>query len=296
MSRNQSTPSSSYALFRCADLCQRLPTPNQNSGCEEFLDSRDGRLYDAWMPLSTSGNPGLLRKAKRAAKSVLDINQWYFRAAGGYSRPAFYNIDETYPCLRELDRNYPVIREEVETVLAQRSRLPRYHELAKREQYISGTIDADKDWKVFMLRSLVGTPEANQKKCPLTTALLAPIPNLYQAFFSILDPGKSIPAHCGFYLGYLRYHLGLVVPKNNPPSMRVNDQIHIWEEGKSILFDDSWEHEVYNKSDGLRVVLIVDLLRPMPRPLHAINTLLTHVLGRHSEEAKQIMANIKKYS
>ena len=149
------------------------------------------------MPLSTSGKPSILRKAKRAAKSVLDINQWYFRAAGGNNRPAFYDIDETYPCLRELDRNYPVIREEVETVLAQRSQLPRYHDLAKSEQYISGTIDADKDWKVFMLRSLAGTPEANQKKCPRTTAPLAPIPNMYQAFFSILDPGKSIPAHCG---------------------------------------------------------------------------------------------------
>jgi hypothetical protein len=41
-----------------------------------------------------------------------------------------------------------------------------------------------------MLRCLIGTPTANQKKCPRTTALLAKIPNLYQAFFSILDPGN----------------------------------------------------------------------------------------------------------
>lgn len=233
---------------------------------------------------------------KQSVKNVLDVNRWYYREAGGEDRPAFYDIDKTYPSLRELDRNYSVIREEVESILLHREQLPRYHELARSEQYISGAIDADKDWKVFMLSSLVGKPEVNQKRCPRTTALLEKIPNVYQAFFSILDPGKSIPAHCGSYLGYLRYHLGLVVPKNNPPSMRVKDQIHTWEENRSIVFDDSWEHEVYNKSDGLRVVLIVDLLRPMPRPLHAINTLLTHVLGRHSEEAKQIMANIKKYS
>jgi aspartyl/asparaginyl beta-hydroxylase (cupin superfamily) len=78
--------------------------------------------------------------------------------------------------------------------------------------------------------------------------------------------------------------------------MRVKDQIHTWEEGKSILFDDSWNHEVYNKSDGLRVVLIVDFLRPLPAPLHATNWLLTHLVGRHSEEARQILANIKKFS
>ena len=240
--------------------------------------------------------PTLKRLLKQSAKKVLDINRWYYRAAGGENRPAFYNIDETYPSLRILDQNYPVIRQELEEVLSQRDKLPRYHDIAQKETYISGTIDADKDWKIFFLRSMVGTPEANQNKCPQTTALLEKIPNLYQAFFSILDPGKSIPAHCGDYLGYLRYHLGLIVPKNNPPSMRVKDTIHTWEEGKSILFDDSWNHEVYNKSDGLRVVLIVDFFRPMPAPLHAINRLLTHTLGRHSEEAKHILANIKKFS
>lgn len=245
---------------------------------------------------TTIPEPGISQRLKQSVKNVIDVNRWYYRSAGGESRPAFYNIDDTYRSLRELDGNYPVICEEVEAVLRNRDQLPRYHDLAKSEKYISGTIDADKNWKVFMLRSLIGTPEANQKKCPRTTALLEKIPNLYQAFFSILDPGKSIPAHCGTYLGYLRYHLGLVVPKNNPPSMRVKDQIHTWEEGGSILFDDSWEHEVYNKSDGLRVVLIVDFLRPMPAPLHATNWLLTHLVGRHSEESKQVMANIKKYS
>jgi aspartyl/asparaginyl beta-hydroxylase (cupin superfamily) len=245
---------------------------------------------------TTEQKPSVSRRMKQSVKNVLDVNRWYYREAGGEDRPAFYDIDKTYPSLRELDRNYSVIREEVESILLHREQLPRYHELARSEQYISGAIDADKDWKVFMLSSLVGKPEVNQKRCPRTTALLEKIPNVYQAFFSILDPGKSIPAHCGSYLGYLRYHLGLVVPKNNPPSMRVKDQIHTWEENRSIVFDDSWEHEVYNKSDGLRVVLIVDVLRPMSPPLHATNWLLTHLVGRHSEEARLVMANIKKYS
>jgi aspartyl/asparaginyl beta-hydroxylase (cupin superfamily) len=243
-----------------------------------------------------SRKPSALRRAKRLVRNCIDVNRWFYRAAGGENRPAFYNIEQTYPCLLELDRNYAVIREELDALLHRGDQLPRYHDLAKSETYISGTVDADKDWKVFMLSSVAGMPEANQQKCPRTTALLAPIPNVYQAFFSILDPGKSIPAHSGTYLGYLRYHLGLVVPKNNPPSMRVKDQVHTWEEGRSILFDDSWNHEVYNRSDGLRVVLIVDFLRPLPLPLHRVNWFISHVLIRHSEEAKQVMANIKKYS
>ena len=237
-----------------------------------------------------------LPRVKRAVRNVVDINRWYARSAGDWNRPAFYDIDQIYPSLRMLDANYAVIREEMDAVLKQRESLPRYHDLAKSEQHISNSIDADKNWKVFMLRSVAGTPTVNQAKCPKTTALLGNIPDVYQAFFSILDPGKSIPAHCGTYLGYLRYHLGLIVPKNNPPSMRVKDQIHVWEEGKSIVFDDSWEHEVYNKSDGLRVVLIVDFLRPMPFLLDRANRLITYSLTKHSEEAKAVMANIKKYS
>jgi aspartyl/asparaginyl beta-hydroxylase (cupin superfamily) len=268
----------------------------------DSLDSRLHATYTAILmsAITTDQKPSIprrmKRRLKRTVKSALDVNRLYYRDAGGEKRPAFYNIDEIYPSLRELDRNYSVIREELDSVLLQRDKLPRYHDLTERERYISGTVDADKDWKVFMLRAVAGRAVTNQKKCPRTTALLEKIPNPYQAFFSILDPGKSIPAHCGPYLGYLRYHLGLVVPKNNPPSMRVKDQIHIWEEGRSIVFDDSWEHEVYNKSDGLRVVLIVDFLRPMSAPLHATNWLLTHLPWRYSEEGRQAMARIEKYS
>lgn len=254
------------------------------------------------MEFMTSTSPlqnksGIISRLQKLARNPIDIaNGRYYWAVGGESRPAFYDIDKTYPCLRLLDRNYEVIREEMEAVLSYKDRIPRYHEISSRENYISGTVDPEKDWRVFMLESLVGTLEVNQARCPRTTALIKTIPNLIQAFFSILDPGKSIPAHSGPYMGYLRYHLALRVPANNPPSMRVKDQIHTWEAGRSILFDDSWNHEVYNKSDDFRVVLIVDFLRPMPFHLHALNWCLTHVLLRHSEEAKLALAHIKKYS
>jgi aspartate beta-hydroxylase/beta-hydroxylase len=99
-----------------------------------------------------------------------------------------------------------------------------------------------------------------------------------QAFFSILDGGKSIPAHCGPYRGYLRYHLALVVPQNHPPSIRVKDQHYTWQEGSGVLFDDSWDHEVTNTSDSDRVVLIVDIRRPMPLPFDALNRFVIAVM------------------
>src|ERR1700682_945261 len=105
------------------------------------------------------------------------LNRRYYVAANGEDRPAFYNIDKTYPCLRLLDQSYEVIREEMESVLNYKARIPRYHDLVDSEQYISGTIDPEKAWRVFMLSSTAGIPRSNQLKCPRTTALLKKIPN-----------------------------------------------------------------------------------------------------------------------
>ena len=243
----------------------------------------------------------ILSRAKSALRDpasalVKVLNVFYAKSAKGDKRPAFYDIDKTYPKFRILDRGYQEIRTELEVLLERKDALPRYHDLLKSETYVSGTVDADKDWKVFMLHTPMGIPRWNQAKCPLTTELINQIPNLFQAFFSILDPGKSIPAHCGPYLGYLRYHLGLIVPKINPPRMRVGAEWHTWEEGKSIMFDDSLNHEVVNHSDTVRVVLIVDVLRPMPLPLHAANWAVSRLLFRRTTEGRKALAKIKQYT
>ena len=120
--------------------------------------------------------------------------------------------------------------------------MPRYHELDTDLIYASGRFNRDKRWNVFMLYCYGAKPEQNRRLCPRTAAVLDQIPNLSQAFFSILDPGKSIPAHSGPTRSYIRYHLGLRVPENNPPRIRVKDTFYTWKEGESILFDDSWNH------------------------------------------------------
>jgi aspartyl/asparaginyl beta-hydroxylase (cupin superfamily) len=211
--------------------------------------------------------------------TLLDGINWLFdRYTGGKRRPVFFDIEKTYPPLLELDRSYDVIREELLSLLPQKQAIPRYHELDSMQHYISGSVDPDKDWKVFYLYAMGEIPEANRERCPRTSALLEKIPGLFQSFFSILDGGKSVPAHCGPYRGYLRYHLGLVVPEKNPPSIRIKDQHYTWQESQSVLFDDSWEHEVFNKSDSERVVLIVDIRRPMPLPFDSLNRFVEYVM------------------
>ncbi|MCG8670546.1 MAG: aspartyl/asparaginyl beta-hydroxylase domain-containing protein [Pseudomonadales bacterium] len=197
---------------------------------------------------------------------------------GGENRDVFFDIDATIPALRHLDSNIEIIQRELDTILP--TEIPKYHEVDSWQYKISGEQDPDKDWKVFMLYAFGEKHEVNRAHCPRTTELIDSVPGLFQAFFSILDPGKSIPAHSGPYRGYLRYHLGLRIPKNNPPKIRVKDQFHTWKRGESILFDDSWDHEVINHSDDTRVILIIDVMRPLPPFPHRLNQLIHDVFGK----------------
>jgi Aspartyl/Asparaginyl beta-hydroxylase len=72
-----------------------------------------------------------------------------------------------------------------------------------------------------MLELLGRRAEKNRARCPATCAALAKVPGVLQAFFSVLEPGKSVPLHDVPYLGDLRYHLGLRVPSEDPPQIRV---------------------------------------------------------------------------
>jgi len=118
------------------------------------------------------------------------------------------------------------------------------------------------------------------------------VPNVVNAFFSILEPGKSIPAHEGDYRGLLRCHLRLPVPHDEPPHIRVKDQIYQWREGEAFIFDDSWEHEVTDRSSGLRVILAVDILRPLPLLPHALNRAAIWWMSR-SEQYRKVNDAIK---
>jgi len=208
------------------------------------------------------------------------VNSYFARHVGGDRRPTYFDIDGTYPALNELTRNYSVIREEFERVLGQKIPMPAYHDLDAGEREISAVVNPDKRWSVFMLYILGYKPELNRALCPATCRILDSIPGLVQAFFSVLDPGKSVPAHDGPYLGYLRYHLGLRVPAENPPCLIVNGQKHVWRAGQAVMFDDSWTHEVINHSKEVRAVLIVDVLRPMPRLASLVNKFVTYGIMR----------------
>lgn len=107
--------------------------------------------------------------------------------------------------------------------------------------------------------------KTNCARCPRTAALLERLEDVAgmtkgSAYFSLLQPGSHLTAHCGPSNLRLRCHLGIRVPEG--ARIRVGDETRAWKEGECLLFDDSFDHEVWQDGAEPRLVLIVDVWHP----------------------------------
>ncbi len=173
-----------------------------------------------------------------------------------------------FPWVQTLESSWTIIRAELESVMRHPERIPRFQDVSADQ----AAITTDGKWRTYFLYGMGYKAKRNCARCPQTTRLVEQIPGMKTAFFSILSPHKHIPEHRGLYKGFLRYHLGLVIPKPAQACrIRVADQTKQWEEGKSLLFDDTYPHEAWNDSDDVRVVLFLDVIRPLRFPVSVLN-------------------------
>ena len=121
-------------------------------------------------------------------------------------------------------------------------------------------------WRSFFIWGYGYRIDENANRCPRTAALVERIPGLNSAFFSILAPGTHIPEHRGVTKGLITCHLGLIVPRDGDVRMRVHDRVVRWAEGETLVFDDTYQHEVWNDTAGTRVVLLIQFERPLRNP------------------------------
>lgn len=208
-----------------------------------------------------------------------------------YGNPPIYD-KALFPWVAEVEKDWEGIRKELETVMLRRDELPSFHEISKDV----ATITADDQWKTFFFESYGIKCEESIRDCPQTARALAKIPGLTTAMFSILSPGKRIPAHRGPYNGVLRFHLGLIVPKNRENvKIRVDEQFYHWAEGEGVVFDDSFDHEVWNDTDAIRVVLFVDFLRPQRGFGKCLNRMMLWI-AKHTPYLKEAEQNYKAWA
>jgi len=153
-----------------------------------------------------------------------------------------------FPFVKTLEDNWRLIRDECSRLLEQ-----EFDPWVQNAMYKSG-------WTIYGLVALDKTIAEHAEKCPKTTEILSGITGITLAGFSRMAPGTVIKPHVGWAKSVYRLHLGLIVPEQC--ALRVGGETRRWEEGKCLIFDDTVEHEAWNKSDNVRINLLLDFLRP----------------------------------
>ncbi len=186
-----------------------------------------------------------------------------------------YTRDQ-FPWVGRVEADWRRVRGELDTLMEHRAAMPNFQDILREVS----SIQKDDDWKTFFLKGVGMDCSENARRCPETLRVLDAIPGCTTAFFSILSPRKHIPPHRGAWAGVLRLHLALVVPEPaDQCRIRIADEVHTWEEGHCLVFDDTYNHQVWNDTDGYRVVLFVDFERPLRWPLSTLNHGLLNLAG-----------------
>lgn len=238
--------------------------------CDQFLVRSEAALRDH---LATVGF--VEKKSTARFLHSLDIlfgrRNIYFQEPRYYFFPGlpqiqFYDRDD-FPWLGAIEAATAEIRAELVDVLKDGNSFAPYvqGDPARPRSEQDGMLD-NPDWSAFYLWKDGHVVPENAARCPRTMAALEHIPltrirNRSPAvLFSLLRPGATIPKHCGMVNTRLICHLPLIVPAGC--SFRVGNETRSWEEGKAWLFDDTIEHEAWNRSDQTRVVLLFEIWRP----------------------------------
>lgn len=186
------------------------------------------------------------------------VNRFLARQSLIGTQPFFR--EEQVPGLDLLRANWETIRDEAQAVMADRENVPPLGKVSPDHRRIAST----SAWKSFFFTGYGYHAMQNRARCPRTAALVDQVPNLVVAFYSIFEPGTHVPPHKGVTKGLLNVHLGLIVPRDAEHcQIAVEGEKRGWKPGEYLIFDETFQHEVWNETEEPRVVLFLQVLRPM---------------------------------
>ncbi|WP_370175668.1 aspartyl/asparaginyl beta-hydroxylase domain-containing protein [Sphingobium abikonense] len=173
-----------------------------------------------------------------------------------------------FPWMEKLEQSTDAIRAEFLALVEQHGGAvrPYVRQEAGTPENKWTALDGSLDWGAVFLWEYGVRNDAICAACPETVAALEALPRADipgrapSAFFSLLKPHSHIPAHTGVTNTRAIIHLPLIVPPDC--AFRVGGETRNWQEGRAFAFDDTIDHEAWNKSDHLRVVLIFDVWNP----------------------------------
>jgi len=172
---------------------------------------------------------------------------------------------ERFPAHARLEAAVETVREELRGVLAQDELVP-FLGTNTSEELLGASGGQGAAWDAFFFYRHGVRHDLHCARCPRTSELLDSLPlvrvreHAPETLYSVLRPGTHILPHRGVTNTRLVTHLPLIVPPDC--ALRVGGETHVWQEGRCVTFDDTFEHEAWNRSGQTRVVLIVDSWNP----------------------------------
>jgi aspartate beta-hydroxylase len=170
------------------------------------------------------------------------------------------------PWMGALEAGAGPIREELLAILPRDERSERVFADEAAESRGLGSDRGVPTWTGFYFYRHGERRDDNHAACPGTSAVLESLPlcrireHAPEVMFSVLTPGTHILPHRGVTNARAVCHLPLVVPENC--ALVVGGEEHVWREGRAVVFDDTYEHEAWNRGSRTRIVLIIDVWNP----------------------------------
>lgn len=222
------------------------------------------------------GNAALIRVQRCLANFVGDELS---RPISRDQRPIFLyfpGLPETpyfdrtlFPWYEALEDSWTSIRDEMERALEEDTGMVPFlgsPTLDKDSRYLAAHGEAVARWDGMFFHRHGKRYLENCNRCPATETALNAVPLVHirdhspETLFSVLGPGSHILPHTGVTNTRTVTHLPLVVPRDC--ALRVAGEAHVWQPGRCVSFDDTFEHEAWNQSDEVRVVLLFDVWNP----------------------------------
>jgi len=208
-------------------------------------------------------------------------------AHGLTSKP--WHNPHSFPWVARLEENWHRIRDELKSLCSDGVDGGAWPEV---RGYDRGLTQGTGVWREFPILGLgTGSEARAQLQCPYTYSLLSEIdairshadlqPMSETAIFSRLSPGTHLKPHCGPTNTHLTLHLGLQIPDGC--SIRCGAEVRHWKEGECIIFDDSYEHEVWHHGSSVRFVLLIRFWHPDVPPAQRVSLLREDVRGRRDK-------------
>jgi aspartate beta-hydroxylase len=171
-----------------------------------------------------------------------------------------------FPWIEEFEAQTDRIRDELEAVLPSEHGRERVFTSDEIEQQNLRGDTGPVTWNGYYFYRHGERRDDNAARCPVTAAAIDALPlsrvpgHGPEVLYSVFTPGTHLLPHQGVTNTRVVGHLPLIIPE--ACALKVGGEVHEWREGRVVVFDDTYEHEAWNRGERTRVVMIFDLWNP----------------------------------